>query len=107
MIPSKLNTFLVLVFSIFLLTCNNNSSAPDAETTENEVLTLGKVKINFTGAEAAMPHFEKGLLLMHNFEYEDAREAFLKAQEIDSTFAMAYWGEAMTHNHPVVATTSV
>jgi len=36
---------------------------------------------------------------LHSFEYEDARSAFLKAQEIDSTLAMAYWGEAMTYNH--------
>lgn len=43
--------------------------------------------------------FEKGLLLLHSFEYEDAREAFIEAQLIDSTFAMAYWGEAMTYNH--------
>jgi len=36
---------------------------------------------------------------LHSFEYEDAREAFLKAQELDSTFAMAYWGEAMSYHH--------
>lgn len=43
----------------------------------------------------------KGLLLLHSFEYDDAREAFLEAQEIDPNLAMAYWGEAMTHNHPI------
>ena len=60
---------------------------------------LGEIHFEVTGAAAAQPHFEKGLLLLHSFEYEDARESFLKAQEIDSTFAMAYWGEAMTYNH--------
>ncbi len=29
------------------------------------------------------------------------RERFREAQRIDPTFAMAYWGEAMTRNHPV------
>ncbi len=48
-----------------------------------------------------MPHFERGLLLLHSFEYEDAREAFIAAQEADPDFAMAYWGEAMTHNQPI------
>ena len=38
---------------------------------------------------------------MHSFEYVDAREAFAEARQIDPDFAMAYWGEAMTHNHPV------
>ena len=33
--------------------------------------------------------------------YGDAAEAFLKAQEADENFAMAYWGEAMTKNHPL------
>ncbi len=64
---------------------------------------LGVIKITVTGNEAAVPHFEKGLLLLHSFEYEDAREEFLKAQEADSTMPMAYWGEAMTYNHSLWA----
>src|SRR5690554_2165475 len=60
---------------------------------------LGVVDISVSGKESAQPHFEKGLLLLHSFEYEDAREAFHKAQEEDPKMAMAYWGEAMTYNH--------
>jgi tetratricopeptide (TPR) repeat protein len=62
---------------------------------------LGIVELQVYGNELAQPHFEKGLLLLHSFEYEDAREEFLKAQQIDSTMAMAYWGEAMTYNHSI------
>jgi len=62
---------------------------------------LGIVNMTITGSEAALPHFEKGLLLLHSFEYSDAREAFLNAQKIDPKLAMAYWGEAMTYNHPL------
>src|SRR5690606_19950627 len=29
------------------------------------------------------------------------REAFLEAQGADPGFAMAFWGEAMTYNHPL------
>src|SRR5690606_18685322 len=43
----------------------------------------------------------RGLLMLHSFEYEDAREAFQEARRLDPAFAMAYWGEAMTHNHPI------
>ncbi|MGI9532143.1 tetratricopeptide repeat protein [Lutimonas sp.] len=60
---------------------------------------LGIVNIDISGNEKAIPHFEKGLLLLHSFEYEDSRESFLKAQEEDPKLLMAYWGEAMTYNH--------
>jgi tetratricopeptide (TPR) repeat protein len=51
-------------------------------------------------AEARL-HFDKGLLLLHNFEYADARDEFISAQQKDPDFAMAYWGEAMTYDHPI------
>ncbi len=60
---------------------------------------LGVVDFAVNGHEDALPEFKKGLLLLHSFEYQDAREAFYKAQEIDPNMPMAYWGEAMTHNH--------
>ena len=60
---------------------------------------LGSVDIKVTGNAEAANYFEKGLLLLHSFEYEDARESFLQAQKTDSKMAMAYWGEAMTYNH--------
>ena len=49
----------------------------------------------------ARKDFDRGLLLLHNFEYPDAADMFRTAQEKDPTFALAYWGEAMTYNHPV------
>ena len=60
---------------------------------------LGVVDIEVTGKKEAVPHFEKGLLLLHSFEYADAFEAFEKAASIDPKMPMAYWGQAMTHNH--------
>ena len=60
---------------------------------------LGMVNLEVTGSAKAVPEFEKGLLLLHSFEYQDAREAFRNARELDPQMPMAYWGEAMTHNH--------
>jgi tetratricopeptide (TPR) repeat protein len=40
-------------------------------------------------------------LLLHSFEYARARRAFLEASRIDPSFALAYWGEAMTYDHPI------
>jgi tetratricopeptide (TPR) repeat protein len=74
-----------------------------AKEVEKNTLTdeLGTISIEVTGSEKAIVHFEEGLLLMHNFEYDDAAEAFIRAQEEDASMAMAYWGEAMTYNHPL------
>ena len=61
-------------------------------------------EINFpttTESKAAQNAFIQGMLLLHLFEYEFAEERFQRAQELDPGFAMAYWGEAMTHNHPI------
>jgi tetratricopeptide (TPR) repeat protein len=54
-----------------------------------------------TQSPEAQTAFIRGLLLLHVFEYDDAMKAFQAAEKIDPAFAMAYWGEAMTHNHPV------
>jgi tetratricopeptide (TPR) repeat protein len=62
---------------------------------------LGRIDFPNSGAGAAQEPFARGVLLLHNFEYEDAAEAFREAQERDPDFALAYWGEAMTHNHPI------
>jgi tetratricopeptide (TPR) repeat protein len=41
------------------------------------------------------------MLLLHSFEYGRARRSFQEASSLAPEFAMAYWGEAMTHNHPI------
>jgi tetratricopeptide (TPR) repeat protein len=65
------------------------------------VETLGTVDFPNSGAPEAQDAFIRGVLLLHSFEYDDAKEAFVEAGEIDPEFAMAYWGEAMTYNHPL------
>ena len=62
---------------------------------------VGQVAFANSGSPAAQPAFLRGLALLHNFEYESAAEAFREAHGIDPGFAMAYWGEAMTHTHPI------
>jgi tetratricopeptide (TPR) repeat protein len=41
------------------------------------------------------------VLFLHSFEYDSAAREFHEAQRLDPRFVMAYWGEAMTHSHPV------
>ncbi len=73
--------------------------APGVATSQEQ--GLGEVEFANSGAPEAQEQFTRGLLLLHSFEYDDAREAFQAAREIDPDFAMAYWGEAQTHNHPI------
>ena len=61
----------------------------------------GTVSFPNSGAAAAQADFLAGLALLHDFEYEAAIDAFTRAQAIDPGFAMAYWGEAMSHTHQV------
>jgi tetratricopeptide (TPR) repeat protein len=63
--------------------------------------TYGHVEFANSGAASAQADFLDGLALLHDFEYPSAAAAFRRAEALDSGFAMAYWGEAMTHNHPV------
>src|SRR3954465_14524850 len=62
---------------------------------------LGEVSFVNSGNAAAQAPFLRGLALLHNFEYPRAAAAFRQAEAADPGFAMAWWGEAMTFNHPV------
>ena len=62
------------------------------------LLALTPLRFPTSGSPAAQPSFLRGVTALHNFEYEDAVEAFRDAQRIDRDFAMAYWGEVMASN---------
>ena len=61
----------------------------------------GHVNFPNSGAPSAQADFLTGLALLHDFEYPAAAAAFRRAEAVDPGFAMAYWGEAMTFNHPI------
>ncbi|MCH8244910.1 MAG: hypothetical protein IH951_00720 [Bacteroidetes bacterium] len=62
---------------------------------------LGSIYFPNSGSEEAQDDFIRGVLLLHSFEFGPSAQAFKSAQEKDPDFAMAYWGEAMTYNHPL------
>ncbi len=68
---------------------------PDAKITGG----VGYVAFPNSGAGAAQADFIRGVLLLHSFEYAQAREAFVAARQKDPHFALAYWGEALSYNH--------
>jgi tetratricopeptide (TPR) repeat protein len=61
----------------------------------------GHVEFANSGVASVQADFLEGLALLHDFEYPAAAAAFKRAQATDPGFAMAYWGEAMTFNHPI------
>jgi tetratricopeptide (TPR) repeat protein len=94
---------IVLLSSTLLSACE--AGAPGGGTTASSGLTrvegLGSLIFPTSGRAEAQPAFLRGVLLLHSFEYEPAAEAFREAQAADPDFAMAFWGEAMTYNHPL------
>src|SRR5215217_4849909 len=62
---------------------------------------LGRVEFPTSGSKEAQAHFLRGLAALHSFWYEEALEAFRESTKVDPDFAMGYWGEAMTYNHPL------
>ena len=61
----------------------------------------GSTDFPASGDPEAHALFIRGLVMLHNFEYEDAREVFRQVRSMDTDFVMAYWGEALTHEHPL------
>ena len=69
--------------------------APSVVTAEP---TLGKIDFPVTGGSpAARQHFARGMLALHSFWYDEAIAEMQAATKADPTFAMGWWGLAMSH----------
>jgi len=64
---------------------------------------LGAITFPNSGNAAAQAPFLEGVKDLHSFQFDEAAVAFQRAQQADPSFAMAYWGEAMSFNHPLWA----
>lgn len=63
---------------------------------------IGTFDFPTSGSPDAQEHFLLGVGYLHSFGWQQARDEFRKAQELEPDFAMAYWGEAFTYNHPLL-----
>ena len=77
---------------LIVLGCNQSDNI-----SEDDHQELGVLHHEFSISEKAKGDFEQGLLLLHSFEYDDAREAFDRAIEADSSELMAHWGKTLTY----------
>jgi flagellar biosynthesis regulator FlbT len=65
-----------------------------------ELDRIGTFDFPTSGSPAAQAHFIRGVGFLHSFGFTQAQAEFRSAQEIQPDFAMAYWGEAFTYQHP-------
>ena len=61
---------------------------------------LGHAHMDISCSARVGPPFDRGLALLHNFWYARALQRFQQVAKEDPECAMAYWGAAMTYNHP-------
>ena len=64
---------------------------------------LGTINFPTSAKPAAQAPFLTGVKALYNFEFDIAADAFREAQKADPAFALGYWGEAMSYNHPLWA----
>jgi len=61
---------------------------------------LGRAHMDTSCSATVAAEFDRALALLHNFWYVRALERFSQVAMDDPKCAMAYWGAAMTYNHP-------
>ena len=91
-----MKNLITLVFSMCLLGAFSTSAfSADLE-------QIGTFEFPTSASGEAQRHFTLGVGYLHSFGWKQARTEFRKAQEIDPDFALAYWGESLTYNHPLI-----
>jgi hypothetical protein len=60
---------------------------------------LGKVNFPTSCTAEVQPSVEKGVALLHSFQYKESEQTFSDAATRDSKCAMAHWGKAMAWFH--------
>src|SRR5882724_1583285 len=90
--------FLVSLLCILLLRVSSAwcDEGHQHDLTEQEV---GSVHFATSCAKAVQTDFQRAVALLHSFQYEQARAAFLDIAKRDPQCAMAQWGIAMSHYH--------
>src|SRR5262245_51053246 len=74
-----------------------------AQTAPSKATELGTIQFPTSAKGDAQTAFLTGVKGLHTFEFDQAADAFRAAQKADPGFALAYWGEAMSFNHPLWA----
>src|SRR5467141_274620 len=60
---------------------------------------LGKVNFPTSCAAEVQPTIEKGVALLHSFQYQESEQTFAEAATREPKCAIAHWGKAMALFH--------
>jgi len=88
---ARLKTAIPLLALVLLLRAPSLLAAPPDQ--------LGKVNFPTTCAAEVQPAIEKGVALLHSFQYKESEQTFADVAARDSKCAMAHWGKAMARYH--------
>jgi tetratricopeptide (TPR) repeat protein len=94
--PLTLAIFVAVVLPVTLVTQHEGHEPPSTGSEEG----WGRAHMQTSCAPAVSVDFDRALALLHNFWYARAFERFNQVAKNDPECAMAYWGAAMTYNHP-------
>ena len=78
-----------------------------ADSVSAQFESVGSINFVTSGSAEAQQHFLRGVAILHICGFKQAREEFQAAQKIEPEFAMAYWGEALSYNHPLFVTQDI
>jgi len=81
----------VLAIRPATLQANASSFAPSDQ--------LGKVNFPTSCTADVQPTIEKGVALLHSFQYKESEQTFTEAAKHDPKCAIAHWGQAMARFH--------
>ncbi|HKV27265.1 MAG TPA: hypothetical protein VJN90_03190 [Candidatus Acidoferrales bacterium] len=86
---------------LLLLVVASPSATPAARNSPKraQAESYGRVSFPISCAPAVQSTFNKGVALLHSFQYEAAQQTFTEVAQQDPKCAMAYWGKAMALYH--------
>ncbi len=64
---------------------------------------VGSISFPTSASSEAQRYFLRGVAILHSFGWKQAIAEFKRAQQAEPDFALAYWGETLSYNHPLTA----
>ncbi len=75
--------------------------ASGADNFEDHQHDVGHIHFPVSCSPESQRAFERGVALVHSFEYDEAEKTFSRVTRLEPSCAMAYWGIAMSLYHPL------
>jgi tetratricopeptide (TPR) repeat protein len=87
--------FALMPLSVLFFSPASMLSDSPQEATQQQNERVGKVNFPTLCSDSVQSTMERGLALLHSFQYQEAGQAFSDASRHDPRCALAYWGEGM------------